>query len=214
MTAASPAVTLSAAVAIAFEDGRLLAAGSIADVALAVKLRIDQAGHHAILVFEHDTGQTLHLDLRGGEDDIRARFRPPAGAGADAGPEERAPTTGVKRGPGRPRLGVVAREVTLLPRHWDWLGVQPGGASVALRKLVEDARKTHGQADLVRASQEAAYRFMAATAGDRPFYEDVTRALFSRNAEGFNRLTDAWPEGIRDHARRLAAAALEHDRSG
>src|SRR4029079_4156101 len=64
------------------------------------------------------------------------------------------------RGRGRPRLGVVAREGTLLPRHWEWLGTQPGGASVVLRKLVEEARRANGDADRTRAARDAAYRFM------------------------------------------------------
>ncbi len=74
------------------------------------------------------------------------------------------------RGRGRPKLGVVAREVTLLPRHWDWLNAQPGGASVALRKLVEQARRANGDADRARAAREAAYHFMSAMAGDLPAF--------------------------------------------
>jgi hypothetical protein len=97
--------------------------------------------------------------------------------------------------------------VTLLPRHWDWLNAQPGGASVALRKLVEDARKTRGPSDALRARQEAAYRFISAIAGDWRNYEEATRALFADDAVRFQELTDAWPADVRDHARHLAAAA-------
>ena len=110
------------------------------------------------------------------------------------------------RGRGRPRLGVIAKEVTLLPRHWDWLNVQPGGASVALRKLVDEARKTSGDRDRVRAAQEAAYRFMSAIAGNLPGFEEATRALFAYDRRGFTHLVANWPEDVRDYAVRLAFA--------
>ena len=114
------------------------------------------------------------------------------------------------RGPGRPKLGVVAREVTLLPRHWDWLAAQPGGASVALRRLVEDARRVSASDDRRRAAQEAAYRFMQAMAGDQPGYEDATRALFAGDVARFEERTAAWPEDVREHASLLAADAFSH----
>ncbi len=104
---------------------------------------------------------------------------------------------------------MVAREITLLPRHWDWLNRQPGGASVALRKLVDDARRTYKDRDRVRQSQEAAYRFMVAMAGNEPGFEEATRALFARQQEAFNRLIERWPADVRDHARKLAVPALE-----
>jgi hypothetical protein len=106
---------------------------------------------------------------------------------------------------------VVAREVTLLPRHWEWLARQPGGASVALRKLVEDARRSKAGENRVRASQEAAYRFMSAMAGNRPGFEEATRALFAGNAEGFRQHCAQWPADVRDHATALAVAALGTD---
>ena len=105
-------------------------------------------------------------------------------------------------------MGVVPREVTLLPRHWDWLNAQPGGASVALRKLVEEARKTRGQSDTLRARQEAAYRFLSAIAGDWRNYEEANRALFAGDAVRFRDLTESWPIDVRDHARHLASAAF------
>lgn len=193
------------ATTIAFEGDHRLAAGSLADVAVAVKKRAGKGTHENILVFDHATGKTLNLDLTGAERDVRARYAEAAateiaaqGDENDAGP----------RGRGRPRLGVVAREVTLLPRHWDWLNAQPGGASVALRKLVEDARKTHGPSDALRARQEAAYRFLSAIAGDWRNYEESTRALYAGDAERFRDLTESWPADVRDHARQLASAAF------
>jgi hypothetical protein len=106
-------------------------------------------------------------------------------------------------------LGVVAREVTLLPRHWDWLNSQPGGASVALRKLVELARRTSGDRDRVRAAQESAYSFMSAIAGNLPGFEEATRALFAYDRRRFSELIASWPEDIRDYAIKLAFADQE-----
>lgn len=110
------------------------------------------------------------------------------------------------RGRGRPRLGVVAREVTLLPRHWDWLNLQPGGASVALRKLVDEARRTSGDRDRVRAAQEAAYRFMSVVATGLPGFEEAAQALFAYDRRRFTELIAAWPEDVRDYAVHLAFA--------
>jgi hypothetical protein len=186
---------------IAFEGGKRLAAGAIADVALAVRKRA--GGRQPILVFDYDTGRQIELDLRGTDKDIRTRLMAPSPrAESDDAPDA------IRRGPGRPKLGVVPREVTLLPRHWDWLNAQPGGASVALRKLVDEARKARGRTDTIRARQEAAYRFMSAIAGNLPRYEDATRALFAGDAAGFSKLTDSWPVDVRDHARHLAGAAF------
>jgi len=111
--------------------------------------------------------------------------------------------------PGRPRLGVVAREVTLLPRHWDWLNAQPGGASVALRKLVEQARHLHQSCDSLRAAQEASYRFMSVMAGDREGLEEAARALFAGARERFVAQVERWPDDIREHLLRLAEPAFE-----
>ena len=113
------------------------------------------------------------------------------------------------RGRGRPKLGVVAREITLLPRHWDWLNSQPGGASVALRKLVEEARRGSGDRDRIRSAQEAAYHFMSAIAGNLPGFEEASRALFAYDRRRFGDLIAAWPEDVRDHVIKLAFADLD-----
>jgi len=119
--------------------------------------------------------------------------------GAQAPPSE-------PRGRGRPRLRVIAKEVTMLPQHWDWLNLQPGGASVALRKLVDEARRTSGDRDRVRAAQEAAYRFMSAAAGNLQGFEEATRALFAYDRRKFAQLIGDWPEDVRDFAVKLAFA--------
>lgn len=108
---------------------------------------------------------------------------------------------------GRPKLGVVAREITLLPRHRDWLNRQPGGASVALRKQVEDARRVNAGRDSVRAAREAAYRFMSAIAGALPGFEEASRALFAGERERFDELVAPWPQDERAHLGKLSADA-------
>ena len=114
------------------------------------------------------------------------------------------------RGPGRPKLGVVAREVTLLPGHWDWLAAQPGGASVALRALVDAARHVAPEGDRRRAAQEASYRFMQAMAGDQAGFAGACRALFAGDIGAFEEHCATWPDDVREHAGLLAADAFHH----
>lgn len=109
---------------------------------------------------------------------------------------------------GRPRLGVVAREVTLLPRHWAWLATQRGGASAALRRLVESARKQHTEHDAQRQAKERAYRFMAAIAGGLPGFEEASRALFANEGSAFSERVQVWPEDIRNHLSWMARGAF------
>lgn len=166
---------------LAFAGERLIARGPLADAMPSVHAA--QFGGEPLAVFDAATGKVVDLDLRGSADEARARL---------AGPPE-----AEKRGPGRPKLGVTAREVTLLPRHWDWLAGQPGGASVALRKLVEGALKEAEGPDRARGSKEAAYRLMTALAGDRPGYEEATRMLFAGDWTAFDAAVAGWPSDIR-----------------
>jgi hypothetical protein len=189
---------------IAFESDRRIASGDLRDVARAAKELLDRRKEAAILVFDGATSSPIEIDFRGTVADVQARL--PETAGGPVTPEDAAPSA--PRGPGRPKLGVVAREVTLLPRHWDWLAQQPGGASVALRKLVEAARRTGEDGDRVRRAQEAAYRFLSAMAGNKPHFEGAIRALFANDAAGFEKLIAAWPVDVRDHARVLAEGAF------
>jgi len=190
----------------AFEGTRRIAGGELADVAVKVRKAVDRGGRQAVLVFDDVTSEQVELDLRGSVAEVRARARArvaamesPAAAEGGQGP----------RGPGRPRLGVVAREVTLLPRHWEWLGEQPGGASVALRKLVDEARKANEGKDRLRRAQDSAYRFMSAMAGNLPGYEEAIRALFGGDAGRFEEQVAEWPAGVRDHAMKLAGVVFE-----
>jgi hypothetical protein len=167
------------------------------------KEAFDRGGRDSVLIFDDTTSELVDVNLRGTAADVLKRLKQATGPRPSDVPEPEGP-----RGPGRPKLGVVAREVTLLPRHWDWLNSQPGGASVALRKLVEEARRVNRHKDRVRASQDAAYRFMSAMAGNLPGFEEATRALFAGKRERFEAEVEAWPVGVREHARKLAAVAL------
>jgi hypothetical protein len=176
----------------AFAGPKLLASGPLAEVAIAIKIATGAIAD-PIVIFDNATGKSLDIDLRGSHREVVARLPQPS----TAEPATEASTE--PRGRGRPKLGVVAREVTLLPRHWEWLGTQPGGASVALRKLVENARRASGDRDRQRAARDAAYHFMSTMAGDRPGFEEASRALFAGDRRRFTELIANWPVDIRDH---------------
>jgi len=185
---------------IAFNGHRRIVCGPLATVALAVKRAMAGGAEGPVLIFDNATGRSIDIDTRGTDDEVIARFTQ---AAADAQPADVADCEALKdepRGRGRPKLGVVAREVTLLPRHWDWLAKRPGGASVALRKLVDDARRANFQRDNRHAAHERAYHFMSAMAGDLPDFEEATRALFADNRTRFCELIADWPDDVRDHA--------------
>ncbi|HZO48422.1 MAG TPA: DUF2239 family protein [Xanthobacteraceae bacterium] len=184
----------------AFEGTRRIASGELGQVARKTKDVVDRNGRAPVLIFDDSTSEQIEVDFRGSAEDVAARLAALSGKETAAA---------APRGPGRPKLGVVAREITLLPRHWEWLNRQPGGASVALRKLIDEARNSHQDRDRVRQAQEAAYRFMSAMAGNEPGFEEATRALFAKDLQRLRALTAAWPDDIRDHAMKLAGPALE-----
>lgn len=188
-----------------FNGHQRIASGSLTVNALAVKHAMASDVPGPLLTFCDQTGQVVDIDMRGSDADMLARL-PPEGhplqgnesVGIDS--EE----SGEPRGRGRPKLGVVAREVTLLPRHWDWLAAQPGGASVTMRKLVEEARRANVDRDRQRRANECAYHFMSTMAGDMAGFEEASRALFANDAEKFRQQTEAWPSDVRDYVRCLA----------
>jgi uncharacterized protein len=194
----------SAGTYIAFDGDRRVAAGGLPDVARATKELLDRRKDASVLIFDGVTGAPVDLDFRGTIGDVLARLPANTGTQADAVPA-------APRGPGRPKLGVVAREVTLLPRHWEWLAQQPGGASVALRRLVEEARRAGEERDLIRQAQDAAYRFMSAMAGNKPHYEDAIRALFANERARLKALIAAWPADVRDHTLILAERVFRQE---
>ncbi|MBE0645850.1 MAG: DUF2239 family protein [Bacteroidetes bacterium] len=189
---------------IAFDGNRLIADGDILDVVQKVKAHVDRKPDASVLMFDGVTSYIVELDLRGDIDDVmrsvEARLKH-AGLQTDEVSEEH-------RGPGRPKLGVVSREVTLLPRHWEWLEQQPGSASVTLRKLVEEARKRNLDKDRIRQAQESCYRFMNAMAGDQQGFEEALRALYAGDPVRFGEQIASWPAGIRKHTEKLANAVF------
>ena len=190
----------------AFSGTMRIATGDLREVALKAREAMDRDKWAQVLIFDDVTSRLIEVDFRGTPDDVLERIAVPA---PDPAQGEPAPPEGEPRRPGRPKLGVVSREVTLLPRHWDWLSSQPGGASVALRKLVERARLANQGKDRRRQAQEAAYRFLSAMAGNEPGFEEAARALFAGKREQFQEIVEPWPVDIRDHAKMLADAAFE-----
>jgi hypothetical protein len=186
----------------AFAGNRFLARGPMTEVALAVKAA-EAEGTNA-LVFADDNGRIVDLDLRGSDEEIAARFAPTGG-------EAEAPA----RGRGRPKLGVVAREVTLLPRHWEWLSRQRGGASHALRRLVDEARKSEQARGAPTLDAERAYPFLSAIAGNLPGFEEVSRALFVGDGQAYSDRMSGWPADIRRYALELSTPdADDHSPNG
>jgi len=181
---------------IAFEGSRRIGSGSLRDVVPAAKQALDQPEAGTVLIFDAETSHRAEVDFLGSLEEVLARLAPDP------------PQADEARGPGRPKLGVVAREVTLLPKHWGWLNAQPGGASVALRKIVTEARRANEAKDRQRQAQESAYRFITVLAGDLPDFEEASRALFANDAERFRSMTETWPEDVRDHARELLETGL------
>lgn len=188
-----------------FDGHRRIARGSLKANALAVKRARESNVVGPILIFDDSTGQTVDVDTRGSDEAVVAQLTAANWAEASHSCPRDESEPPAPRGRGRPKLGVIPREVTLLPRHWEWLAGQPGGASVALRKLVEDARRANAETDRVRAAQERAFHFMQAIAGDLPGFEEATRALFANEKLRFRDLIASWPQDVRDHAIRLAS---------
>ncbi len=188
-----------------FAGSKMIASGDLRHVAHQTKKAIDAGAKEFVLIFDDRTAQPIEIDFRGSQKDVLARI--------DSTTSQDSSTTAkaddATRGPGRPKLGVVAREVTLLPRHWDWLNSQPGGASVALRKLVDEARHSNAGKDAIRQSQEAAYRFMSAMAGNLPGFEESARALFAGDEKKFREHISAWPGDLSAYTLKLASAALK-----
>lgn len=184
----------------AFDGHRLIASGPLPEVALAAKQALDAGARGPLLVFDDVSSEPVEIDFRGTPTQVLARL-----AAVAAAPVPPA----APRGRGRPKLGVTAREVTLLPRHWEWLGRQPGGASATLRRLVEDARRSGSASEDARRASEAADRFMRVMAGDLPDYEEASRAFWRGNREDFAARIESWPADVRNHLQQLATRAWD-----
>ena len=196
-----------------FDGARLLASGPLDAVTLAARRAVADGAVGPVLVFDDQNGRQVDIDLRpAGTDGVAAAS---LGSASDDDTSRRRSSRierlapALPRGPGRPKLGVVAREVTLLPRHWEWLAAQPSGASATLRRLVEEARRNDDGKARQRQAEEAVDRFMQAMTGNYLGHEEASRAFWRNERENFEALTEAWPNDVRDYLRQLAAAAWQ-----
>ncbi|MNT11511.1 hypothetical protein D3C72_1463960 [compost metagenome] len=180
----------------AFADTKKIASGDVVEVATKVKKLLLADKKISVLIFDDLTSQQIEIDFRGSLENVKDRL------------ESLSPNDAEKK-PGRPKLGVVSKEVTLLPEHWEWLALQPGGASVTLRKLIEEAKKKNLPKDRIRQAQDAAYKFMTVMAGDLPQYEEALRALYAADSKKFEKMISDWPKDIQEHSLKLAKAALK-----
>jgi hypothetical protein len=186
---------------IAFAGSQQIAAGTLRAVVRAAFTRgVDAV--EPVRIFSEKDGNEVHVDLRDTPGDLVARLHLQSADDASCEPAEGS------RGPGRPKLGVVAKEVTLLPRHWAWLAAQRGSASAALRRLIDEARHTYEARDAVSRAQDSAYRFTSAMAAGEPTFEEAVRALYRGDGAGFDSETASWPPDVRECSRRLAAKAF------
>jgi hypothetical protein len=183
----------------AFEGHRLLSQGPLEHVVLRVKRRLGKAENSSILIFSDLTGKSMDFNFQGSEKEVLKRLEVYI-----SGDEVKEPV-----GPGRPKLGVISREVSLLPRHWEWLATQAGGASATLRRLVEDAKKKSETGQDIKQSQERTYKFMSVLAGDQIGYEEALRALYKKDKKKFVGLIQEWPSDVRTYAMELAKPVFE-----
>ncbi len=189
-----------------FIGQRQVASGDLIEVALELQAHVDRGEEAPAILIDDSTGNAVGTSLHGTPAQLRARLEREQAGGAEEPEKTRKP------GPGRPKLGVISREVSLLPRHWEWLGKQQGGASVTLRRLVEQAGRDGEAMQRARRARDAAYRFMYVMAGDLPGFEEATRALFAGDAKKLEQEMRAWPRDIRAHARKLVEIARERAR--
>jgi uncharacterized protein len=183
---------------LAFNGYQRICKGSLEEVRLAVRKAIDDAANARTTtpwIFNAHTGESIDIDLN-----------TPVLVAYPTDDVSPLPLATAKAG--RPKLGVEAHEVTLLPRHWEWLKSQQGGASVALRKLVDAARKSSQHTDNARLAQAALYRFVLAIAGNLPGFEEASRALFANDRARFFQLISGWPKDVHDHIAVMAENAF------
>ena len=187
----------------AFLGERKVASGNLEHVVSTVKDLVAEEEWCQLLIFHNLTSNQVEVDFRGTKSSVLDRLKKPMSTDA-----LKAQNDNQTPGRGRPKLGVVPGEITLLPRHWEWLKNQPGGASVTIRKLVDEARRLHSDKDTLRHAQEATYRFMTVMAGNHAHYEEALRALYAGDSSLFDQLIEGWPADIREHTKQLAARAF------
>ena len=143
------------------------------------------ASHHPenLLFFHHGDGRQLDFDLSGSLEDVLSRIQTREPSPVDETPD--------KPGKGRPRLGVVSKEVTLLPRHWEWLSRQPASASATLRRLVSEASSRENTSS--KAKAERLGTILWTLAGNLEGFEEASRCLHRLDFEGLFGFSDKWP---------------------
>ncbi|MFL0802515.1 MAG: DUF2239 family protein [Agarilytica sp.] len=186
---------------IAFEGHQCICSGTLLEVAMWARSRETSKNGPLLLIFEMASGRQIDIDTRGTDAEIEARFACPNEGENAAQPPEKG-----KRG--RPKLGVVGREITLLPRHWEWLDRQRGGASGTIRRLVDEARKQSAHSDGIRIAQDRTNRFISAIAGDLAGFEEATRALYSGNEAALIEHVSGWPKDVRKYTLKFAEGAF------
>ncbi|MBT5861266.1 MAG: DUF2239 family protein [Alphaproteobacteria bacterium] len=186
---------------VAFAGHNLIARGTLEGVVLLCKQRLDEGEDQRIALYDDGNGGAVDVDFHGTVETVIENL-------ADhplASPPSPAAEPG--RGPGRPKLGVVSREISLLPRHWEWLAEQRSGASATLRRLVDDARKSTSGQQVVRQQIDGAHKFMWDLAGDSPGFEEAARALFNQDFDAFATHISEWPKGVREQLKRFTDRA-------
>jgi uncharacterized protein len=183
---------MESAIYTAFTGVRHLVTGDLKTMLRAVKAHMDSRDADPALIFEDATGSQVDFDFRGTEAEILAR----------AEPEQ------PRHGPGRPKLGVVCGEVSLLPRHWEWLEQQQHNISASIRRLVDEAIKNEPASAKARFAIEATDRELWVLAGNMPGCEEASRALYARDFSRFDSLAAAWPADVARHLCAMAAKAI------
>lgn len=187
----------------AFDNHKLFTKGSLAEVVTKIKRQLGKTNHSSILIFSDISGKTMDFNFQGTEDEVHKRLEI---FNSEFSPNE-------NTGPGRPKLGVVSREVSLLPRHWEWLATQSGGASATLRKLIDDAKKKSLNVSQSKQAQDRTYQVMSVLAGDLKGYEETLRALYKKDKKKFLTLIEAWPRDIQLYITELAGPVFYDNRS-
>lgn len=184
----------------AFDNTSIIAHGSLRDVILKTKKILGKSENSSFLIFSDSTGKTIDFNFQGTEKEILKRLEIFVSNSDEKIELAR---------PGRPKLGVISREISLLPRHWEWLATQSSGASSSIRNLIEDAIKKSTSKVSLKQQQEKVYRVMTTLAGDLDGYEEAIRSLYKRDRESFIKFTKGWSKDLRSYLEKLTNDVFE-----
>ena len=165
--------------------------GELTDVALAAHRFLRTHPDQSALILQDSTCQIIDLDLSGDEALLERKANHYPIRSQAPVPDSKDPITG---------------EITLLPRHWQWLAEQGGNASATLRRLIDEARRDPKQKadNECRRRQQLTYRFCQALCGDFQGYEDALRALYAADKDSFKTHISTWPADFALRAEALA----------